>query len=321
MDLQIGIIGAGIHGSRYLKHAAEDVEGLRPVAICRRDPDAGAALARQYDCRDYRTARDLLADPQVEGVIIATPPSTHFPFAVAALGAGKAVLLEKPATGTLAEARQLAEIADAPGAPPLMVAQTLRWNPVLVRLRSRLPEIGRVHMFRIAQRLEPTPLAWQRDPDRTVGGSVLLTGVHLFDTVRYISGREFVEVDSRQARIKNPAVEDLFLARARLDDGAFVSMEVSKFGRSRSCHFEAVGEDGQLLGDYYHGGIRLIRGGEVETIDVSAATPTLPAVLEAWCGSWRNGERPPVTMTDGLRTLEIVDACYRSASTGASTSL
>ena len=195
-----------------------------------------------------------------------------------------------------------------------MVAQTLRWNPVIRRARELWPTLGPVHLLRLAQRLEPTSLAWQHDPAVAGGGSVLLTGVHLFDLARFLTGREVVRIDSRQANWKNPACEDLFLARAELDDGTLVSFEVSKFGRTRGGLLEAVGEEGQLVGDYQFGGIRVVRGREVETIAVDATPPTLPLVLRAWLACARDpaGAAPPVTVTDGLRTMEIVEACYRS---------
>ena len=82
---------------------------------------------------------------------------------------------------------------------------------------------------------------------------MLLTGVHLFDTVRWLTGAEFVTVDSRQAQLLNPAVEDFFLARAELSDGCWVSLEVSKYTQSRACWLEAVGEEAQLLADYQRG--------------------------------------------------------------------
>jgi predicted dehydrogenase len=313
VTLGIGIIGCGIHGGRYLKHAAQDVEGLQPVAVNRRDPQAGADLAAQWDCRYHQDVQDLIDDPDVQGVIITTPPSTHFPYARAVLEAGKPLLLEKPMTGTLAEAKQLAVLAALPGAPPVMIAQTLRWNPVLLKLRDLLPRIGRIHMVRIVQRLEPTTLAWQRDASETVGGSVLLTGVHLFDTVRWLTGAEFSEVDSRQEAILNPVVEDFFLARARMTGGCHVSMEVSKYTRSRVCLIEIVGEEGQLLADYYFGGLRLIVGAQETRFEVAANTPTLPLVLAAWYDAVQNNKKPPVTLTDGLKTLEMVKACYESA--------
>ena len=184
---------------------------------------------------------------------------------------------------------------------------------MLQKIEELWPRLGPVHLVRMAQRLQPTRLAWQSNAAETVGGSVLLTGVHLFDTVRWLTGAEFVEVDSRQAQILNPAVEDFFLARAVLDDGCAVSLEVSKYTRSRACWLEAVGEDAQLWADYQDGGVVLRHGAQEERFEVSARVPTLPAVLSAWLETVRDRGVPPVGSRDGLATLQVVEACYRSA--------
>lgn len=315
MGFRIGLIGAGTHGARYLRHARRDVPGMRVVSLHRRDRNAARELARELECRSPRDADELIADPEVDGVIVCTPPSTHFELARAVLAAGKPLLLEKPMTGTLDEADRLCDL-DASARTPLMLAQTLRWNPVLIRVRELWPRLGRVHLVRCAQRLQPTTLAWQRDPAVTVGGSVLLTGVHLFDTVRWLTGSEFAEVDSHQARILNPVVEDFFLARARLEDGCRVSLEVSKYTRSRACWFEAVGEEAQLWADYQTGGVLLRRGAEEERCEISARVPTLPAVLSAWLRGIRDGGAPEVGVGDGRETLAVADACYRAAASG-----
>jgi predicted dehydrogenase len=312
MDFRIGIIGAGTHGERYVRHGLGDVPGMTVTALCRRQEQPGMALAERYGVRYHREATALIADPAVDGVVVCTPPASHFPLARDVLAAGKPLLLEKPMTGCLAEAERLCAL-DAAAAQPLMVGQSLRWNPVLRKARELWPRLGHIRLVRLAQRLAPTTLAWQRDLAQTVGGSVLLTGVHLFDLVRWLTGSEFARVDSRQAQVHNPVVEDLFLARAVLADGTWASCEVSKYTSSRAAWLEAVGDDGQLQADYLRGGLILRHGGAEERFDVPAATPTLPAVLAAWWAAVRAGTAPPVTCADGLATLHVVAACYRSA--------
>lgn len=317
MEFRIGIIGAGAHGERYVRHGLRDVSGMTVTALCRRDEAAGGELARTYGVRYLAEAAALIAEPDVDGVVVCTPPSAHFELARAVLAAGKPLLLEKPMTGTLAEARQLADL-DAASRHPLFLGQSLRWNPVILKARELWPRLGRVRLVRLAQRLAPTTLDWQRDRAQTVGGSVLLTGVHLFDLVRFLSGREFTEVDSRMQQVLNPVVEDLFLARGALDDGCWVSMEVSKYTQSRAAWLEVVGEDGQLWADYLQGGLVLRCGRDEERFEVSAALPTLPVVLADWLRCVREGAAPPVGVRDGLATLQVVDACYRSSASGKS---
>ncbi len=288
---------------------------MRVTALCRRTAGPGAALAAQYGARYHAEAAALIADPDVDGVVICTPPSTHFEYAAAALAAGKPVLLEKPMTASLDQAERLVGLA-AGSEASLMVGHSLRWNPVLLQVRELWPQLGTVRLIRLAQRLAPTTLAWQQDIGQTVGGSVLLTGVHLFDLVRWFTGAEFISVDSRQRQVLNPVVEDQFLARAVLSDGCWASMEVSKHTQSRACWLEAVGDDAQLQADYLAGGVLLRRGSAEERFAVSARVPTLPAVLSDWLAALQTDAEPPVSVQDGLATLQVVAACYRSAAAG-----
>jgi predicted dehydrogenase len=315
MEFRIGIIGAGAHGERYVRHGLKDVPGMTVTALCRRDPQAGRELAGRYGVRYLPEAAALVADTAVDGVVVCTPPSSHHDLAAAVLAAGKPLLLEKPMTGTLAEAERLATL-DAGATHPLFLGQSLRWNPVIAKARELWPQLGRVHLVRLAQRLAPTTLEWQRDPGQTVGGSVLLTGVHLFDLARFLSGREFVAVQARHKQVLNPVVEDLFLARGELDDGCWVSLEVSKYTQSRAAWLEVVGQDGQLWADYLEGGLVLRRGRIEERFDVPATVPTLPLVLQDWLRCVREGTPPAVGVRDGLATLRMVDACYRSSASG-----
>ena len=315
MTFRVGIIGAGAHGERYVRHGSQDVPGMNVTALCRRDSHRGQQLADKHDVRYHREASALIADPDVDGVVVCTPPSSHFKIAEQVIQSDKPLLLEKPMTGTLAEAEQLVKLDQAAG-QPLMLGQALRWNPVLLKVRGLWPQLGRVHHVRLAQRLEPTTLAWQQDAAQTVGGSVLLTGVHIFDLARWLTGAEFTAVDSRQAQILNPIVEDFFLARGVLSDGCLVSLEVSKYTQSRACWLEAVGENGQIFADYLKGGVTLRCGQVEEKFEVSAAVPTLPALLNDWMAAVRGKFAPPVTVQDGLATLHVADACYRSAEAG-----
>ena len=315
MRFRVGVLGAGTHGERYVRHALQDVPGMTVTALCRRNREAGGELAARYGVRYHAEPESLIKDPEVDGIVVCTPPSSHFELAREVLASGKPLLLEKPMTGLLDEAERLAEL-DAAAPHPLMLAQALRWNPVILKVRQLWSTLGRVHLIRLAQRLAPTALEWQRNPEETVGGSVLLTGVHIFDLARFLSGHEFTTVDSRQRRVLNPVVEDFFLARGSLSDGSQVSLEVSKYTRSRACWLEAVGEEGQIMADYLDGGIILRHWREEEKFEISAASPTLPLVLKDWLAAVRDGSPPPVTVQDGLATLRVVDACYRSAAAG-----
>jgi predicted dehydrogenase len=111
MSTTIGVIGCGYWGPNLLRNFAES-EGAQVSWMCDVDERRLASLGRRYPAT--QTAQDyqqLLADPQLDAVVIATPVATHFKFAKDALLAGKHVLIEKPFTASVREAEELIELA------------------------------------------------------------------------------------------------------------------------------------------------------------------------------------------------------------------
>ena len=109
----IGVIGCGYWGPNLLRNFAENEEA-RLRWMCDLDAKRLETLARRYPSAQTTTEyRQLLTDPELDAVVIATPVSTHYNFAREALEAGKHVLIEKPFTANIAEAEQLIELAAA----------------------------------------------------------------------------------------------------------------------------------------------------------------------------------------------------------------
>ena len=303
----------GRHGGRYAQHLLRDLPEARLVAVSRRDAAAGQAFAESHGLRFYADPFRLVADPGVEAVVVVTPPDLNPSLCQAALDAGKPVLVEKPLARTAAEAREIARRARDGF---LMVAHTLRYNAVIRALRTHRGRIGPVHLISLNQRLEPSPLAWLEDPQRSGGGNVLHIGVHMFDLVRMLSGAEVVEVFCRTARQKTRQVEDLFTASFRLSSGILCTLDSSRASGGRSGRVELVGERGQLVGDHIHHTLSLIRGWEASALDPGPPVHTVQAALADFVAAVRSGAPSPIPAEDGLRAVEIAEACYRSAREG-----
>jgi predicted dehydrogenase len=110
--INIGVIGCGYWGPNLLRNFAEN-EGAELRWMCDVDERRLASLGRRYPAAQATTDyRRLLADPQLDAVVIATPVATHFRFALEALRAGKHVLIEKPFTASAREAEELIELAE-----------------------------------------------------------------------------------------------------------------------------------------------------------------------------------------------------------------
>ena len=314
--IRFGILGCGAHGERYLRHLkAGDVPGAVPVALWRRDRGAAQVLAARYGVQAHPAWRDLIEDPAVDAVIVATPPGLHPEPILAAARIGKPVLAEKPLAANLAQALALA--AALPDDARVMVAHTLRFSPALITAHKRLPELGEVYRIRVAQRLEPSTIAWQRNAELAGGGSVTLTGVHGFDLVRWFTGATPTQVDARLRRLLGHPMENLFDACFEYADRPLLAAcEVSKFSASRSALLELVGTQGQCWVDYLGGRVEWLSGRDRHTVAELGDRPTLPPTLSAFC-RWLEGDGAnPVPVAEGVEALRMADAVYRSAALG-----
>jgi predicted dehydrogenase len=138
---RIALAGCGYWGSKHVRvlHAADGVDEI--VLVDSRE-DRLLSLARSYKIsRCYSALGPALE--HVDAVVVATPPSTHVPLALAAIRAGKHVLIEKPLAPTSADARALVTAADAAGVV-LMVGHTFEYNPAVRKLAElvRAKELG-----------------------------------------------------------------------------------------------------------------------------------------------------------------------------------
>jgi len=310
--LQVGLIGLGVHGRRYAKHLQEGVPGVRLVAVCRRNPAEVEKAARELGVTGYSSPEALVDDEAVHAVLIVTPPPTHLPLIRLALNRSKPVLVEKPLTQTLAEAQEVHAAVTRSGVP-LFLAQTLRYNPALLAARRELRRIAPIRSLTAAQRLPHADLQWQNTESMSPLGSILNTGVHLYDLVRWIVGAEFDRVACMARRVENPFHEDLFKLQATLQGhDALVSLEIAKCTGSRSSNLEIVGAQGQIWVDYQMDSVTLLQGSERTVLRAPSPEPTLPRVLQDFAHHVEHGEPMPITAMDGVRTLEVVEACYRS---------
>ena len=312
----VGVVGAGKHGERYLRHLREDVPELPLAALSRRDATLGRTQAERLGCRFHADWRALVDDPAVEAVIAIVPPILHPAIAEAVARARKPLLVEKPLARTGAAALGIVRVVRAADIPVLM-AHTLRWNVVVRTVRERLRALGPLRALYLNQRFEPSPLGWLDDPAVAGGGIVLHTGVHSFDLVRWLTGRDVTRVLCRSARAVTRRTEDNFLALLELEGSeALVAVNGSRATGARTGLIDVACEGGQLVGDHVHGFLDAVSGAERTRLDVGEPIPTVREALRAFARLVVDGGRPPVEVEDGARAVLIAEACLRSAASG-----
>ncbi len=319
MVIGLGIIGTGKHGSRYLAHAS-NVPGVRLAALARRDRALGEQQARRYGCRFHADAAGLIADAEVDAVVLVVPPTLNVRLAELAARAGKALLVEKPLAPTVRECRAIADAVSRAGVTA-MVGHTLRFNAVVQAMRDALPTIGAVHAVALTQRFEPSPLAWLDRRADAGGGIILHTGVHGFDLLRYLTGCEAQRVTATATRIATHETEDNFAAAIEMDDGLRAIVGGSRATRGRCGLVEIAGRDAQLTGDHVHGIAARLVGTTRTPLPVGEPVMTVQATLAEFAAAVAARRTPAITLADGAKAVAIAEACYRAIETGAAASV
>ncbi|MHB1350541.1 MAG: gfo/Idh/MocA family oxidoreductase [Desulfobulbus sp.] len=313
-ELAVGVIGSGRHGSRYANHIVRDVAGLKLAAISRRSSE-GAEQAAAWRCVWHRDWRTLVRDPLVDAVIAVVPPALNLEIAGCCAAEGKPLLLEKPLAASGAAAAAIVELYAARGLP-LTTGQTLRYNPVIRKLREQLPSVGRLYSFSANQRLEPSTLDWHAEPELAGAGVSFHTAVHVFDALRWMTGLEVRRLVAVSRGHHNPALEDLLTVLVEMGDEIVGTIDCSKVGPARSGRFEFVGSDGQLQGDQVHGTLETVRGMTVSRLRFGGPCNTIIPLLRDWQAFLTGRGSNPVSGEDGLAAVRLCEACLESARCG-----
>jgi predicted dehydrogenase len=133
--IEVGIVGAGYWGPKHIRNFTE-LPGAHVAMVADLSEARLSAIRNQYpDARTTTDFQELLAVPNVDAVVIATPVSTHADLAAAALCAGKHVLVEKPLAASTQDCQRLIRIA-AERDRVLMVGHTFLYNPAVLMLRD-----------------------------------------------------------------------------------------------------------------------------------------------------------------------------------------
>lgn len=209
--INVGLIGFGLAGRSFHAPVISAVPGMRLAAILQRTGDEAAIAYPQ--AKIVRTLDELLAIPDLQLIVVASPNTTHAPFARAALAAGKNVVVDKPFTTSYAEAVDLVNFAEKSG-KLLTVYQNRRYDGDFQAIRALVAEgtLGRIVRFETNyDRYRPNfkPNAWRERPEP--GAGILFDiGPHLIDHAMILFGKpEAITADVRIERLGG-LVDDAF---------------------------------------------------------------------------------------------------------------
>jgi predicted dehydrogenase len=343
--LRVALAGYGVAGASFHAPLIAATDGLALQAVVTRDPERRAQLAARHpDVVAVDALVDVLDD--VDLVVVASPNRFHVDLAQTALEAGKHVVVDKPLAVTVAEARALATKAETAGVV-LTAFHNRRWDDDFLTLRRVLDEgrLGRV--LRLESRFDRwrpqiKEGAWREAGDPADGGGLLLDlGSHLVDQAVQLLGpvkTVYAELDVR--RPGAVVEDDVFLALAH-EGGARSHLWAGVHAADAPPRLRALGEAATFVSLGLDPQEAALRGGaSPRDPGFGLREPGLEATLHD--GSGGMGERltmepgrwaafyegvvaairgggtvaPPVTASEAVGVLELLDAARESAAHG-----
>lgn len=227
-EVRWAFIGCGNVAEKKSGPAFQKIEGSRVIGVFRRDQEKAIDYARRHGiAKVYENIDQLLNDPEVNAVYVATPHSLHKPYALMVAEAGKACYVEKPLGISYKDAFEIYEAFHRKGLP-LFVAFYRRKLPPFVWLREFLL---RGHLGRITggelkfirsvrpHEKDPATLPWRLKPEISGGGYLFDLGPHAIDYLLYVFGKITVINTIHENRGGFYQAEDYTLAHFILDDG------------------------------------------------------------------------------------------------------
>lgn len=312
-----GIIGVGDVTERKSGPAFQQAARSDLVAVMRRDAAKAADYAARHGVpRWYADADELIGDPEVDAVYIATPPDSHRDYAERVAAAGKPAYVEKPMARTAAECRSMVDAFAAAGVG-LFVAYYRRAMPRFEPVRTLITngELGEVRSV-LVRKQHPgergsEPLPWRLDPRIAGGGLFVDLASHSLDWLDHVFG-PLTEVSGRASRplAGHGSAETLVTATWGWATGV-EGVGLWDFDADEHLdRIEIIGTEGSVaFSSFGEEPIRLTRQGSTTLIDAPyppvVQLPLVQNVVDVLTGQ---GTDPISTGNSALRTAAVVDA-------------
>ena len=333
---------AGIHIDKVLnKYDRVDVKGVYDI-----DPARNKA-AEEKGYKAYASKEELLNDPEIDIVLVATTNEYHKELCIEALRHGKTVLCEKPATMTASDLEEIIAVAKETGMI-FTVDQNRRVNKDFVAMRRAVEQglLGDVYV--IESRVEGSrglPAGWRCEKEKG-GGMMLDWGVHLIDQLMYMIDEKVVNIFCKMYSVHYPEVDDNFRLTMTFESGLTAHIEVSTNNYIRHPRWYVLGSDGTLQIDDWDAAGKIVKPldrqnqwgvdivntkagpsktmaprdeSTVETINITApedVVDDLTSIYNPLVAALDGEGEVAVTPEQALRVIKVMEASFKSAETG-----
>jgi predicted dehydrogenase len=344
--IKVAVIGLGSISDGHLK-SYQNHPGVEIYAVCDKNEERAKRRGAEYGAsKIYFNYQDLLNDNEIDAVSICTWNQTHAEISIAALDAGKHVLVEKPLCKTVDEALRMQEAVKRSG-KLLQVGFVRRYdaNVQMLRSFSENGDFGEIYFAKAsAIRRLGNPGGWFADIERSGGGPLIDIGVHMIDLCWYMMGKPKVKSVSgntyrklgNRAHIQNLSfykaadwdpslntVEDLANAIIRFENGASLMVDVSF-----SLHVKEDEMSVKLFGE--KGGYEIDPSITIVTEKHNTILNMVPQIdhkgfhfesafqneINHFIQCVQTGNQPLSPVEDGLEIMKILCGIYESAAKG-----
>jgi len=337
-----GVIGAGGIADRRTIPGMMLAKNAELVAVMEINMELAEKLRAKYNAkRAYDNYKDLIADPEVECVYIASPVTNHLEQVLAAAAAKKHILCEKPIALSIEECNAAQKACEDAG----ILAATgfmMRYHAFHQQIKELIADgkIGKVHSARAQLTCWYPEIegAWRQKKALSGGGALIDMGVHCIDLIEYITGGKTVKTAAfNDTKTFGYDVDDSSSVLIKLDNGVtgYVESNFNIPDEAAFCRMEFYGTKGSILCE---GTIGQVEGGTVKAVfanddagyaaaqnrDQSGAV-MLEADLsgnmytkeiESFGDSILNGTPVQVPLTDAIHIQKVVTAAYKASDEG-----
>ena len=320
-EIQWGMIGCGnVTEKKSGAPAINKVAHSKLVAVMARNPDKAMDYAKRHDVpKWYDSVDDLVNDPDVNAIYIATPPDVHLEYAGKALKAGKPVYVEKPMARNYAECEEMNRLSRETGIP-LFVAFYRRTLPYFVKLKELIDEkvIGDIRLINITLHWQaydeelgenPKP-RWRVFPEISGGGHFHDLASHQFDFLEYAFGN----VKYAKGLARNQAhlykADDIVVANFEFESGILGNgswcYTINK--EQRIDQSQIIGSKGKIIFSFFENSIIKVETAEgTKEYNVPYPPHVQQPLLETIVKELRGEGKCPSTGETGARANLIMD--------------
>jgi predicted dehydrogenase len=321
--LRVGVVGLGYWGPNLARNFAA-IADCELAYVCDADPVARERVARMFPgARAAADLDELLADPELDAVALATPVPTHAVLAVRVLEAGKHCFVEKPLAQSVADAQRAVDAAQRSGRV-LMVGHLLEYHPGVRKLKELTDsgELGDDIYYIYGNRLNLGKL-------RADENALWSLGAHDLSVVLYLADEEPIEVAAYGESYVRPGVQDVVFCFLRFPSGLVAHLHLSWLDPHKERRFTVVGsrrmatfddmdlerkltiydkgfdEDARTYGEY------ITRSGDIFSPRIPNLEP-LRVECEHFVQCALTGQTPLSDGADGLRVVSVLEQLQRS---------